>query len=436
VNTQTDQQLLQDYAGSRSEPAFAELVRRHVDLVYSAALRMVCDSHLAQDVTQSVFIALANNAGQLTRHPVLSGWLHRTTQNLAANAVRTNVRRQTREQEAAAMNELLVHEPDAAWENIAPHLDIALGELSEPDRDALLLRYFERKSAREIAQTLGTSEEAAQKRVNRAVERLREFFLKRNVTIGASGLVVLISANSVQAAPTALATTISAATITKAAAASGSTLTIFKGAIKTMAWTKAKTAIVVGACLLVATGTTMIVVHNAKRPIQGIPKDWSILRGEVAQWNWAGGKIKAHSTNGDSILASSKRYNDVTISAVASTSNRDADIVFRMQDADNGYIVLFVPDGTPWAAENGSHVSLIKRTSGDEVVLASFKRKGLSQSEKISVRAKGALIEVRLNEVLVLEVKDTTFSSGFVGLRISGDPNKPCDATFSNLVVR
>ena len=146
----TDLQLLRDFARHRTDAAFAELVRRHVDLVYSAALRMVHDTHLAEDVTQGVFVVLAQNATQLTNHPVLSGWLHRTTQNLAAKAVRSDVRRRVREQEAVAMNELLSSEPDATWDRIAPHLDAALGELSDPDRDALLLRYFERKSAREI----------------------------------------------------------------------------------------------------------------------------------------------------------------------------------------------------------------------------------------------------------------------------------------------
>src|SRR5204863_1678923 len=126
MNAQTDQQLLRDYAGSHSEAAFAELVRRHIDLVYSAARRMVCDSHQAEDVTQGVFVALAQNARQLNQHPVLSGWLHRTTQNLAANAIRTNIRRQTREQEAVAMNELLSAEPDTNWDHIAPQLDAAL----------------------------------------------------------------------------------------------------------------------------------------------------------------------------------------------------------------------------------------------------------------------------------------------------------------------
>jgi len=109
----TDQQLLREYAEHRSEAAFAELVRRHIDLVHSAAVRMVCDSHLAQDVTQWVFVALARQAGQLSRRPVLSGWLHRTARNIAAETVRADVRRRAREQEAAAMNDLLAAEPDA-----------------------------------------------------------------------------------------------------------------------------------------------------------------------------------------------------------------------------------------------------------------------------------------------------------------------------------
>jgi RNA polymerase sigma factor (sigma-70 family) len=211
VNGLTDQQLLRDYADHGSETAFAELVRRHVDFVYSAALRMVRAAHLAEDVTQGVFVALAQNTRQLTDRAVLSGWLHLTARNLAANAVRADVRRRAREQEAAAMNQLLSAESDVAWEQIAPHLDAALGELSEPDHEAVLLRYFEKKSAPEMAGILGISEEAAQKRVSRAVERLREFFSKRNVAIGASGLAVLISANAVQSAPVGLAMAISSA---------------------------------------------------------------------------------------------------------------------------------------------------------------------------------------------------------------------------------
>ncbi|HEY3913829.1 MAG TPA: sigma-70 family RNA polymerase sigma factor [Verrucomicrobiae bacterium] len=254
MNNWTDQQLLQDYAGSKSETAFAELVRRHVDFVYSAALRMVCDSHLAQDVTQGVFVALAQNARQLTEHPVLSGWLHRTTRNLAANTVRSETRRRAREQEAAAMNQL--QESDATWEIIAPHLDEALGELTEEDRDALLLRYFERKSSREMADILGTSEDAAKKRVSRAVERLREIFSKRRVTIGAGGLAVLISANAVQSAPIGLAAIIS--TALAGTVVQTSTLV---ATTKTIAMTTLQKSIIVGA-LAVAAGTGIYAAHQ------------------------------------------------------------------------------------------------------------------------------------------------------------------------------
>jgi RNA polymerase sigma factor (sigma-70 family) len=249
VNSLADQQLLRDYAGRQSETAFAELVRRHVDFVYSAALRMVRDAHLAEDVTQDVFVALAKNARQLKERPVLSGWLHRTARNLAANAVRSDVRRRVREQESATMNELLSPVSDPSWEHIAPQLDAALGELSESDRDALLLRYFEGKSAQEMEHILGLTDEAAQKRVNRAVERLRDYFSARNVTIGASGLAVVISANAVQAAPAGLAASISAAGALAGTAVHTSTLI---AAAKTIAMTTIQKTFITAALALVA----------------------------------------------------------------------------------------------------------------------------------------------------------------------------------------
>jgi RNA polymerase sigma factor (sigma-70 family) len=250
MNSLTDLQLLHEYAERHAEAPFGELVRRHVDLVYSVALRMVREAHLAEDVTQGVFLALSRSAGQLTDRPVLAGWLHRTTQNLAANVVRSDVRRRAREKEAAAMNDLLFTETGAAWEEIASQLDAALGELSEPDRDALLLRYFERKSAHEMARTLGTSEEAAQKRVSRAVDRLRELLAKRGVTAGAGGLVVLISANAVQAAPVGLAISI---TTSAALASTGVAALTTSTAAKTLAMTTLQKSLI-GATLAIAIG--------------------------------------------------------------------------------------------------------------------------------------------------------------------------------------
>ncbi len=264
MNHQTDSQLLRAYAEQCSEAAFAELVRRHVDFVYSAARRMVGDSHLAEDVTQGVFLALAKNPGRLTDRLVLSGWLHRTAQNIAAQTVRTDVRRRAREQEAAAMNELLSAGTDASWEQIAPHLDAALGELTDTDRDAVLLRYFEHKSAREMAQALGVSEDAAQKRVSRAVERLREFFVKRGVTVGASGLVVIISTNAVQAAPEGLAATLTGASLLGIAKGTGTTFSV----LKLMAMTKLKIG-AISAIVAAAVVAPLVTKHITGEPSYG-----------------------------------------------------------------------------------------------------------------------------------------------------------------------
>lgn len=232
MNDETDSQLLRAYAESDSDPAFAELVRRYIDLVHSAAERMVRDSHQAQDVTQGVFVALAKNAGQLAGRPVLAGWLHGTTQNIAAQMVRTEVRRRAREQEAAAMNKLFAADPEAKWEQIAPHLDDALCELEETDRVALLHRYFRNHDLRTLGATLGISDDAAQKRVSRAVERLRGILARRGVLAGAAGLGLMMSANAVHAAPAGLALTIA-----NAAAAAGTTLATTATATKVIAMT-------------------------------------------------------------------------------------------------------------------------------------------------------------------------------------------------------
>lgn len=282
MNGLSDQQLLHDYAEHGSEAAFAEVVRRHIDLVYSAALRMVRDSHLAQDVTQGAFIALAQNAGRLADRSVLSGWLHVTAQNLAAKAVRSDVRRRAREQEAAAMNESLSAEPDASWEQIAPHLDVALAELSEADRDALLLRYFERKSARQMAEALGVSQEAAQKRVARGVERLRESLAKRGVSVGASALAAVVSANAVQAAPTGLALTVSTAAFLKETAFAASAAV---PAVKTVAMTTIQKALI-GATAAVLIGTAVYQTRQAahlRARMEALQQHTSSLSNEAEQ---------------------------------------------------------------------------------------------------------------------------------------------------------
>ncbi len=273
-----DDQLLAEFASAQSETAFAALVSRHVNLVYSTALRFASNPHHAEEITQAVFIILARKAGGLRRGTVLSGWLYQTARLTAANFVKGEIRRQNREQEAYMQSTLT--EPAAAWEQIAPLLDEAMGHLGETDRNAVVLRFFENKTAQEIAVSLKLNEAAAHKRVTRGLEKLRKYFVKRGVPLTAALLAGTVAAHSVQAAPPGLALTVAAATA-KGAAVSASTLTLVKGALKIMAWSKAQTAIVAGAIVLLAAGTTTLVttkmVEKSKpKPVGAIYEElWS-----------------------------------------------------------------------------------------------------------------------------------------------------------------
>ena len=218
----SDLDLLGQYARNHSQDAFATLVQRHLNLVYSAALRQTRSSQLAEEIAQSVFTDLARDVGKLKSDTILTAWLYAVTRRTAIDAIRKESRRQLREKIAVEMNNMNATVND--WTQIEPLLDNAMAALDETDRSAVLLRYFENKSLREVGEALGASEDAAQKRVSRAVERLREFFSKRNVTIGVGGLAVLVSANSVQAAPVGLAAAISAAAMLAGTAVHTSTL--------------------------------------------------------------------------------------------------------------------------------------------------------------------------------------------------------------------
>jgi RNA polymerase sigma factor (sigma-70 family) len=235
--------LLRQYAENNSELAFAQLVGRHVNLVYSVALRNVGDPHAAQEISQAVFIILARKAKSLSSKTILSGWLYQTTRLTVANFLRGEIRRQKREQEAFMQSTLNESESET-WFQIAPILDDAISKLGSKDRNAIVLRFFENKNLREVGAALGASEDAAKMRVNRALEKLRKFFTKRGVVLTTAIIAGTISTNSVQAAPAALAKSVTAVAIAKGSIAAASTLTLVKGALKLMAWTKAKTAIV------------------------------------------------------------------------------------------------------------------------------------------------------------------------------------------------
>jgi len=246
-----DAKLLRDYAKHGSEAAFGELVSRYVDLVYSTALRQVNgDTQLAQDVTQNVFIDLARRAGVLPNGVVLGGWLYRHTGFTASKVVRSEQRRRIREQEAVNMNALHTQpNTDAAWRQVAPVLDEAMQRLGGRDRDAIVLRYFERRDLRAVGAALGTNEDAAQKRVSRALEKLRAFLARRGITFSAAVLATTIASQAVSAAPAGLAVSITGVALAGVAASGGITVTLLK--LISMAKTKTAMAIVVAIATII-----------------------------------------------------------------------------------------------------------------------------------------------------------------------------------------
>lgn len=261
-----DSALLGQYCEEHSEDAFATLVTRYINLVYSVALREVESPEQAEEITQAVFIIFAQKAGGLRHDKALSSWLFRTAHLVAKNFIRSEMRRHRREQEAYMQS--LSNEPEVeTWQRIAPLLDNAVAALGERDRQAILLRFFQKKSLSEVGAVMGAGEEAAKKRVSRALEKLRTYFSRRGVHSTTAIIGEKISTHSVQAAPVMLAKAVTAVALAKGAASSISTLTLVKGALKLIAWTKAKTAMVAVGILLVA-GTGVIVVKESSPPTE------------------------------------------------------------------------------------------------------------------------------------------------------------------------
>lgn len=225
-----DTELLRRFVDERAEGPFAELVRQHLNLVYSAALReMNGDGAMAEDVSQAVFTELAREAPRLVGHPSLAGWLYTAVRHLAANWRRADQHRRRREEEAHSMNQLLSEDsPNEAWQQVRPVLDDALHELNAADREAVVIRFMEDRPLREVGARLGLNENAARMRVDRALDKLRGQLARRGITSTASGLTAALAIGVLTPAPAALAGTIASTALASGAVAGSTTLTLMK----------------------------------------------------------------------------------------------------------------------------------------------------------------------------------------------------------------
>lgn len=278
-----DPDLLRAYTEQRSEQAFTDLVNRHIHFVYSTALRLVQDAQLAEDVTQLVFIRLARKAQSLQQGTLLTGWLYRTTQFVAQTVLRSDWRRRKRESLAMQFSEMN-HHSESVWKDIAPLLEEAMGHLRQADQDAVLLRFFSGKSLREVGAALGVSDDTAQKRVNRAIEKLRQYFTRRGVVVPSALLISALAAHSVQAAPAAVTSAVATSVASGTTAASSAMGFNF---FKVMFMAKLKsygmgTAI---AALLVLGGAVAVLTVPTERAVATATNDLSnaalVLRGRL-----------------------------------------------------------------------------------------------------------------------------------------------------------
>ena len=345
----TDGELLRRYVRDRSETAFGELVSRHINLVYSAALRQVNgDTHLAEDVTQSVFAGLARKAARLVRHTSLTGWLFTSTRFVATNVRRTEQRRSLREREAHAMNAILsATEPEPDWLLIRPLLDEAMHSLDEPDREAVLLRHFEKQSYAEIGARYGLTENAARMRVERALEKLHGALNKYGVTSTAVALAGLLAANAVGAAPAHLAARVAQAALAVAATAGG-----LSGVLAhLLAISKIKLA--AGAVVLATVAALMVATRHT----------WATVSGKVAA-----DMVATNSVAEVSPATSAPTNLAVVVPAVLRLTN-GAVLHLEIVAADSGKPIPMVPiDYDYWGFGDGRRIMTSDRFGVCDVV--------------------------------------------------------------------
>jgi len=255
-----DWQLLKSYGRDDSQDAFSEIVKRHVNLVYSAALRQVRDAELARDVTQLVFANLARRAKSLNPSGTLAGWLYRDASFTSREILRRERRRIIREQEVVVMQGI---ETSDDWRRIETGLDAALNELDQTDRDAVLLRFFEQRSLKDVGSALGMEEDTARKRVSRALEKLRTLLARKGITTTSAALSVALTAHAVQAAPAGLAAGVLATSLAAGSAVAGTTTFI-----EFLTMTTKLKATIAATAVLAAAGTPWFLQHEENKSLR------------------------------------------------------------------------------------------------------------------------------------------------------------------------
>jgi RNA polymerase sigma factor (sigma-70 family) len=398
-----DLQLLREYAEQRSERAFTELVHGHIDFVYSTALRIVNEPQLVEDVTQLVFIKLAEKAASLRTGTILTGWLYRTTQFTAETALRSEWRRRKREK--LAMEIIETHDSsDSVWKDVAPLLEAAITRLRQADQDAVLLRFFAGKSLREVGQALGISDDAAQKRVDRALEKMRAYLAKQGVAVSASTLAPAIAAHAVQTAPVGLASTLIPASL---AGSIGTTIgTTTFGALKTMALANIKStaAGLIASAILLITGT-LLVVHSLNKPqeanaaappspeskpdfvVRGTVRspDGKPLAGAFLRLATVGGFVRLYDTNAFPTNIRAR------VSYIATNTAADGTFVIRLSNVPpQGKAVVVVNDEAGYAVATAADLSsnpeiTVEPWGRIEGVLRIGKSLGTNQTVSLSI---------------------------------------------------
>ena len=271
VRDANDQELLREFVSSRSVAAFEELVRRTADMVYSAARRQMGGAELAEDVAQAVFLVLARKAQKVDG--VLAGWLLGVTFNACRNAKRMAARRAYHERRAGVMKlQTAPSDPEIVWSDYAPVIDVAMHRLRREDRDVIAMRFFRGTSFKEVGASLGINEEAARKRVERAVGRLRVALSERTAAPAVAVLASHLSTKAIEAAPAKVVETIVASLVSGAKGTAAGT--IASKTVHAMTLVKIKVAaailLTIGA-VGVGTGTVIKLASEMSLPIGPTP---------------------------------------------------------------------------------------------------------------------------------------------------------------------